>query len=183
MPLAGQLCILERSPLPRGHPEAPAGAQGVQDTLSVLPFVTSIASFADGKRAGVALSCQWEHTLSCQCHRGTGLCRCSDPPAPGCRSLSPAQIEVRGRSRGGTAPPRGRRADPGQRRSRRSPRGSRVPRLLGDMGVPLPALGKEHAGAIAVSAERGGTDRSVRSGGDILEWSAHTATVVMWGWN
>lgn len=75
-----------------------------------------------------------------------------------------------GTDRGGTAPPRGRRA-------------WRVPRLPGDMGVPLPAVGKEHATAIAVSAEQGGTDRSVRSGGDILERYVHTATVVLQGWN
>lgn len=47
----------------------------------------------------------------------------------------------------------------------------------------MPAVGKEYAGAIAVSAEQGGTDRSVRSGADILEWSAHTASVLMRGWS
>lgn len=47
----------------------------------------------------------------------------------------------------------------------------------------MPAVGKEHATAIAVSAEQGGTDRSVRSGGDILERYVHTATVVLQGWN
>lgn len=39
-------------------------------------------------------------------------------------------------------------------------------RALGDMRVPLPALEKEHAGAIAVAAEQGDADRSVRRGGD-----------------
>lgn len=40
----GLLCILERPPLPRGYAEAPAVAQGVQDTRCVLPLVTSAAS-------------------------------------------------------------------------------------------------------------------------------------------
>lgn len=91
-----------------------------------------------------------------------------------------------GRSCGETAPPRGRRAEPGRERTRRSP-GARRSRgccdcVLGDTRVPLPAV--EHAGAVAVTAEhrrecKGSTDRSVRCGGDIPERSAHTAMAVM----
>lgn len=98
-------------------------------------------------------------------------------PLPGTERRSAGErlhLAAAGLSRAGVAPA----APPGAGRSPGC-----CDRALGDVGILLPAVGKEHARAIAVTAEQRGTDRSVRCGGDILEPCAHTAVAVMWGWN
>lgn len=112
---------------------------------------------ANGRRTGAASFCRWEHTLICQCP--------GYPAAPIHPLLLPAHTELR--RNGSILRPR---AGPGRARTRRSPRGWRVPRLLllspWGHACPFACRGERTCRCHSGRFRAGGPDRSVRRGGD-----------------